>query len=107
MKRRKAFINVLMNNRELNGYEKISISLEIPEDFWNTDVTKSREFYVMRIHDGEITRKNDLLRLIQNDPAFIPSWMKGRNHSVTIKGFGSAYAFDPLKINLNLNSWEK
>lgn len=36
--------------------EKISISLEIPEVFWNTDVTKSREFYVIRIHDGEITR---------------------------------------------------
>ncbi len=58
-------------------------------------------------HDGEIARKNDLIRLIQNDPAYIPSWMKRRNHSVTVNGFGSAYAFDPQKINLNLNLWEK
>ncbi|HKL98576.1 MAG TPA: Ig-like domain-containing protein, partial [Mobilitalea sp.] len=36
--------------------EKISISLEIPEEFWNTDKTKSREFYVMRIHEGKVTR---------------------------------------------------
>ena len=35
---------------------KISISLEVPKELWNTDVTKSREFYVLRIHDREVTR---------------------------------------------------
>ena len=35
---------------------KISISIEVPEEFWNTDITKSREFYVLRIHDGEVIR---------------------------------------------------
>lgn len=80
------------------GLEFIALKLDLLHSLYLKNVTS---------HDGEITRKNDLLRLIQNDPAFIPSWMKGRNHSVTIKGFGSAYAFDPLKINLNLNSWEK
>lgn len=39
---------------ETNG--KIRISLEVPERFWNTDVTKSRAFYVVRIHVKEVTR---------------------------------------------------
>lgn len=39
---------------ETNG--KISISLEVPEELWNTNVTKRRTFYILRIHDGEVTR---------------------------------------------------
>ena len=39
---------------ETNG--KISISIEVPKEFWNTDVTKSRELYVIRIHNGEAIR---------------------------------------------------
>lgn len=39
---------------ETNG--KIRISLEVPERFWNTDVTTSRDFYVVRIHDKEVIR---------------------------------------------------
>ncbi len=39
---------------ETNG--KISISIEVPENFWNTDITKNRSFYVLRIHNGEVTR---------------------------------------------------
>ena len=39
---------------ETNG--KISISIELPKEFWSTDVTKSREFYVIRIHNGETFR---------------------------------------------------
>jgi uncharacterized repeat protein (TIGR02543 family) len=39
---------------ETNG--KIRITLEVPESFWSTDVTKSRAFYVVRIHDKEVTR---------------------------------------------------
>jgi hypothetical protein len=39
---------------ETNG--KVSISLELPKQFWNTEVTKSRTFYVIRIHDGEAIR---------------------------------------------------
>jgi hypothetical protein len=35
---------------------KISISIEVPEELWNKDVTKNRAFYVVRIHDGEVTR---------------------------------------------------
>jgi hypothetical protein len=35
---------------------KISISIEIPEELWNTDVTKGRKFYVLRVHDGHVTR---------------------------------------------------
>jgi hypothetical protein len=35
---------------------KISISLEVPEELRNADVTKSRAFYVVRIHNGEVTR---------------------------------------------------
>jgi hypothetical protein len=30
----------------------------VPERLWNTDVTKSREFYVVRIHDGVVTKLN-------------------------------------------------
>ena len=36
--------------------EKISISMEVPEELRNTDEAKSREFYVLRIHNGEVTR---------------------------------------------------
>ena len=39
---------------ETNG--KISISLEVPEELRNTDATKNRAFYVVRIHDGHVTR---------------------------------------------------
>jgi|GEM_PF-3014125 len=35
---------------------KISISIEVPKQFWNTDETKSREFYILRIHEQEVTR---------------------------------------------------
>lgn len=35
---------------------KIHISLEVPERFWNTDVSKNRAFYVVRVHNGEVTR---------------------------------------------------
>ncbi|HYX05136.1 MAG TPA: hypothetical protein VE912_00240, partial [Bacteroidales bacterium] len=56
---------------------------------------------------GEDIEYNDLLRLIRNDPAFIPSWMNGRGNSIIVKGLGSAYAFDINKINLNLEIWEK
>lgn len=38
--------------------EKISISIEVPEELRNTDEVKSREFYVLRIHNGEVTRLN-------------------------------------------------
>ena len=57
--------------------------------------------------DGEFTELNDLVRLILNDPAYIPSWMQGRSNTVTVKGFGSAYAFDINKKQLNLNLWER
>ncbi len=36
--------------------DKISISIEVPKEFWNSDVTKNREFYILRIHDGEVSR---------------------------------------------------
>lgn len=36
--------------------DKISVSIEVPEEFWNTDVTKSRVFYILRIHNGEAVR---------------------------------------------------
>ena len=39
---------------ETNG--KIRISFEVPESFWNTDVTKSRAFYIVRLHEKEVTR---------------------------------------------------
>ena len=35
---------------------KISISLEVPERLWNTDLKNSRAFYVVRVHDKEATR---------------------------------------------------
>ncbi len=35
---------------------KISISIEVPERLRNTDVTKNRVFYIIRIHDKEATR---------------------------------------------------
>ncbi|PZX19999.1 Toprim domain-containing protein [Breznakibacter xylanolyticus] len=57
--------------------------------------------------DGEPTSYNDLIRLLINDPAYIPSWMNGRSNTVTIKGLGSAYAFDISKIQLNLDLWER
>jgi len=57
--------------------------------------------------DGEFTEYNDLVRLILNDPAYLPTWMQGRGNTVTVKGFGSAYAFDINKIQLNLNLWER
>lgn len=81
-----------------NGQEYIALKLDLLHRLYLKNAST---------HDGEIARKNDLIRLIHNDPAYIPSWMKGRNNSVTVKGFGSAYAFDPQKINLNLNLWEK
>ena len=39
---------------ETNG--KISISIEVPESIRNMNITNSRTFYVLRIHDGEVTR---------------------------------------------------
>ena len=39
---------------QTNG--KISISIEVPESFWNTDITKSREFYIIRVHNNEAIR---------------------------------------------------
>lgn len=35
---------------------KISISIDLPEYLRNTDLTKNREFYIIRIHDGEAIR---------------------------------------------------
>lgn len=35
---------------------KISISIEIPEELRNTELIKARKFYVVRIHNGEITK---------------------------------------------------
>ena len=36
--------------------DKISISIEVPEELRNTNELKSREFYVLRVHVGEVSR---------------------------------------------------
>ncbi len=36
--------------------DKISISIEVPEELRSTDGSISREFYVLRVHNGEVTR---------------------------------------------------
>ena len=35
--------------------KKISISIEVPVELRNTDLTKSRTYQIVRIHDGEVT----------------------------------------------------
>lgn len=35
---------------------KIRISIEVPDEFRNTIITKNREYYVIRIHEGKATR---------------------------------------------------
>lgn len=39
---------------------KIKITITIPENLKNTDVTKTREFAIIRIHNGEVTVLNDM-----------------------------------------------
>jgi hypothetical protein len=36
--------------------DKISISIEIPEELRNTSEVRIREFYVLRVHNGEVSR---------------------------------------------------
>ena len=42
--------------RVTEASNKINISIKVPEKLWNTDTTRNRAFYIVRIHDGVVTR---------------------------------------------------
>lgn len=81
----------------IDGFEFIGIKLKILHQLYceHKDIV-----------EGTLLSERELVRLIQNDPAYIPSWNDENRNTITIRDFGSAYAFDITKLNIDIELWK-